>query len=565
MQPVNVVRIITIVIAGLILIGETVPAKETTIMGKVLVKGARLHGANGIIFDSQDNLHIASVIGREIVIMDPKTGKIMDRLGADVGVETPDDLALGPEGTPHEGFLFWTSILTGDVGRQSPEGHTARQQVGLGANAITFSEDGRLFVALDFLGDALYEIDPALDLAPHLMASGLGFLNGMDFGPDGYLYGPIWTQGQVVRIDVDTTPPLFTTVADGLTNPAAVKFDSQGRLHVIDAYLGKIFLIEPETQTKKLIAHVERGLDNLAFDSKDRLYVSSFTDGSIIKVITGDDDCGSEDSCGKTRIISRGGMIAPGGVALKSGDRGESLFVGDFLSLREFSARTGKPKSVERHIITAPGITYPTTISSDGENLVLSTWFGNTVQIWNPQSREVVDQFDNFDIPMNAIRFQNDLIVAELGTHSVVRRIEDRDEHETLIAGLIVPAGLAATDDDLWVGDWATGIVWQIINDGSLLMPPVVIASGLSHPEGLAVDADGNLLVVESGAQRLAKINLTSGEKTVLVDGLALGAIGVPGYPPTWIFNGVTVGSTGHIYVTGDIANVVYRFKPQSR
>ena len=53
---------------------------------KVLVTGARIHGANGIMFDSQDRLHIASVVGREIVIMNPRSGQIIERLGPEDGV-----------------------------------------------------------------------------------------------------------------------------------------------------------------------------------------------------------------------------------------------------------------------------------------------------------------------------------------------------------------------------------------------------------------------------------------------------------------------------------------------
>ena len=64
--------------------------------GKVLVRGAAVHGANGIMFDAHDQLHIASVAGREILVMEPNTGKLIDRLGPELGVEGPDDLDLFP-------------------------------------------------------------------------------------------------------------------------------------------------------------------------------------------------------------------------------------------------------------------------------------------------------------------------------------------------------------------------------------------------------------------------------------------------------------------------------------
>ena len=113
--------------------------------GKVLVRGAPIHGANGIIFDRADRLFIASVWGGEIVVMDPRTGKIIKRLGSEVGVQGPDDMAFGPDGS-----LYWTDLLTGEVGRLSPDGKTTKQFVAPGANPITFSNNGRLFVALCF-------------------------------------------------------------------------------------------------------------------------------------------------------------------------------------------------------------------------------------------------------------------------------------------------------------------------------------------------------------------------------------------------------------------------------
>jgi hypothetical protein len=74
----------------------------------------------------------------------------------------------------------------------------------------------------------------------------------------------------------------------------------------------------------------------------------------------------------------------------------------------------------------------------------------------------------------------------------------------------------------------------------------------------MAIASDGSLLVVESGAGRLSRIDLNSGKVTPIVEGLELGAPGPPTMPPTWGFNGVAVGPSGTIYITGDKANVVY-------
>jgi sugar lactone lactonase YvrE len=172
---------------------------------RVIAKGAALHGANGINFGPDGNLYIASVAGREIVVMNPRNGKFMARLGPDAGVEGPDDLVFGPDGS-----LYWTEIFMGNVGRMTPDGVVTKQFVAPGVNPITFSPDGRLFVGLCFLGDGLYELDPDLIAPPRPIIEAtpenpypLGFMNGFAFGPDGRLYGPIFTQGMVVSLDID--------------------------------------------------------------------------------------------------------------------------------------------------------------------------------------------------------------------------------------------------------------------------------------------------------------------------------------------------------------------------
>jgi sugar lactone lactonase YvrE len=517
----------------------------------VLARGAALHGANGMMFDRHDRLHIASVAGREIVVMDPQSGAILDRLGPDRGVEGPDDLSLGPDGA-----LYWTSFFTGVVGRRAPDGTVSTiAQLPPGVGAITFSDDGRLFVAVSALGtEALYEVDPSGANPPRLIAEGLGGLNAMDWGADGLLYGPLSFAGQVVRINVDSGA--IAPVAGGFGLPTAAKFDSRGRLHVVDQRSndkgrGEVVRVDLATGRKAVIARLTAGLDSLAFDSHDRLFVSSFQDGFIAEV----------EPDGAVRMVSGGGMILPGGVAaLPRGRDGESVFVADLFSLRELDARTGNQRDIERGFVGFSPLLSPVfTVAPDGGNLLLSSAFGGAVQVWDPVAHAPVATYTGFAGPLNAIRFQGDLIVAEQGGSVVRAQGANPAERATLAAGLGVPAGLAATDDDLWVGEWASGRILQLVADGQPLAPPRVVAMSLSAPEGLAVAPDGSLLVVESGAGRLVRIELVTGRISTVAEGLALGAQGIPGLLPTWSFNGVAVGRSGAVYVSGDKANVLYR------
>jgi DNA-binding beta-propeller fold protein YncE len=126
-------------------------------------------------------------------------------------------------------------------------------------------------------------------------------------------------------------------------------------------------------------------------------------------------------------------------------------------------------------------------------------------------------------------------------------------------ATVFAPGGLASDGVTLWVADWGTGVVWQIDFEGNTPGAPVAIASDLMSPEGLAYDMDGGLLVAETGASRLSRIDLATGEVTVIAEGLEFGGPGLEGFPPTWFFDSVTVGPSGDIYVTGGGANIIYR------
>jgi sugar lactone lactonase YvrE len=514
--------------------GNESPACPTPSSISIRVQGAPIHGANGLRFDADGHLHIASAFGREIVVMDPQSGAILDRYTGADGVETPDDLAFGPDGS-----LYWTAIATGQVGRRTPDGaFSSVAQLPAGVNPITFSPDGRLFVGLCLLGAGLFEVDPTGSTAPRSIRDFPGercATNGFDFGPDGLLYGPRFFESEVVSINVDSGEML--TVADGFGVPSAAKFDHAQRLHVIDIERGELVRVDIKSGKKHRVARVPRNTDNLVFDETDRVYISGADDGAIREVLAN----------GSLREVSPGGLAFPGGIAVS----GEHFFVADHFALVEFDNATGRERSRETSIIDVSALAEPMTVAVAGQNLVLTSWRSNTVQIWDPARARVVQTFADFGVPLNAISFEGGLAVSELLSGSVV--LERGGQRTTLAAGLLVPTGLASDGSSLYVADWAAGTITRVSRHGSS-----VIASGLAGPEGLALDGPRRLLVVESGARRLSEIDLHTGVSRVLADELALGLPPIPGVPPTFAFNGVAVDRAGTAYVTGDVDNVVY-------
>jgi sugar lactone lactonase YvrE len=536
---------------------------------KVIAKGATLHGTNGIRFGPDGHLYIASVVGSEIIVMNKLNGKIINRFGPEVGVGFPDDLAFGPDGS-----IYWTELLIGFVGRMTPDGAVTKQFLAPGVNPITFSPDGRLFVGLCFLGDGLYELDPNLIEPPRPIIEAtpdnpypLGFLNAFDFGPDGRLYGPLFAAGMVISLDVGDPgdPPsaspwtdgTIQVVATGFTWPAAAKFNpNSGQLTVLDQ-TGEVFSVNHLTGTKTVIATLEDGLDNLAFDSKGNLYISNADHGWIAQLLPS----------GQARTISKGGMINAQGVAVVSGPDGKDVvFVADFFRLRTFNGLTGKTGvNYKGHLMqnpSIPSLTMPQTVSVDGDNLIISGWFGSAVQVWNPELDLVLEHYP-MPVPVNAIRFQDDIVVADLGLGGVVWASD-----LTMIlpmdgVNVFLPAGLLTNGEILWVADWAAGIVWQIAFDGKNPLAPMPIAFGLANPEGMALDTDGSLLVMEAGAGRISSIDPATGIVSVVVDGLSPGLQGPEGFPPTYGFDGLAVGPSGAIYFTDNANSALYRIWPR--
>lgn len=512
----------------------------------VLAQGGPLHGSNGIYFGPDGNLYIASVVSSQILAIDPESGATVASWGPDDGVNGPDDLTFGPDGS-----MYWTDIAGGEVGKRTPDGTTTIVGApGPGANPITFSDDGRLFVSQCFLGTHLFEIDPDGVEEPRLINDELGpgcGLNGMDWGPDGKLYGPRWFHGEVARVDVDSGA--VETVADGFMIPAAVKFDSRGRLHVLDTQAGEVVRVDVESGAREVVGRPGFGLDNLALDSADRIFVSSFMNGSVVEVT------GPETN----RVVLASEINSPAGVAYTPSGR---LFLGDGAALRELDPETGASLGAVGAMVTDVGQVM--SVQPRGAHLVLS---GSTmVTIWDPDAdaaEALVARVEGFEEAVDALALGDDLIVTEYGTGSVLRlNPESPDDRTAIASGLAEPAGLAASGGDVYVTD-RSGSVLQVLEDGEPLASPRTVASGLAGPEGIAAGGDGALYVVEVDAERVTRIDPQSGAAAPVADGLQLAgperrALG----PATTIgeLAGIAVGD-GVLYVSAYRDNRVYRIE----
>jgi len=532
--PIGVALVLVLLIGALPAQGRDKLPPVKVSDAQLLHRGSVFDGPNGLFFGPGDRLYVASINGGELSILDPWSGHLTGSLGSDVGVLSPDDVTVAPDGT-----VYWTNILNGTVGKLSPDGSSKTQFVAFGVNPITISDDGRLFVGLAFFGDGLYELDPDLTAPPQVLippsSPPLG-INGFDFGPDGMLYAPRMFTGEIVRIDVDAATPVPQVVASGFTFPTAVKFDSEGQLHL--SANGDVFRLDIATGARTVLLDTNGDTDNLAFDSKDRLFVSMLSDNTVLEVLPS----------GVARLLNPPGVGNPGGVAvLPNGRGGEDVYVADFYTLDRIEGRTGQ---FER---TLPQFS-PTSVNVDatGQRLILADpVFAGAVQVFDPASGAVVA---SYPVPgaFNAVPFDGDIAISQLGFGVV------DTTGSPLMSGLFLPTGMASDGENLYVSDWATGIIWWLPAGGG----QVPIAFGLANPEGLEL-RDGELLVVEEGTKQLIGIDLVSGARTVIAEGLPIGRqhAASPFVAPFGLISDVAVGPSGDLYVTADDPNGVYMLR----
>lgn len=452
-----------------------------------------------------------------------------------------DDLEFGPDG-----LIYYTSFLLGKLHCKSAEGKMIELADGLpGINSLAFNQEGRLFASQFFLGDGLCEIDLSGEKKTRMIIEKPGGLNGFDFGPDNKLYGPISSKGTIVRIDVETGK--MEVVAEGFKSPTAVNFDTKGNLFVVDLPLGEVIRVDVKTGQKTLIAKVAHEIDNLAIDSKDCIFINTPSNNGIYEI---------DKKTGKARTVVEGKLTFPAGVAVATGVEGDIVYLTDLTSYRKADGFTGEVTTLNKEI------SYPSAIFANDTSVILTSYYFGTIEVIDRMTNQSMKMLSGFEAPSHALMMDDgSLIVAEIKTGNLLRVTGEEGKERAVIAkGLAAPVYLArAGNNAVFVTEAIPGTVARInINTKE----KKIIASGLKMPEGICVLPDGKLIVVETGTKQLSQIDPTTGTIKPIVINLAVGLPDIPGFPHS-LLTGVAVSSSGTIYVTGDIENVLYKIIPK--
>ena len=532
---------------------EAPPAKEYS--QQFLVPGSWFHGVHGLAFNKDDQLFAGSVIGQTLYRVQVDSGEV-DRV-IDPPTGMADDIAFADDGT-----MAWTAFLIGKVYIRKPNGKTIEVANGMtGPNSLAFGKDGRLFVSEVFLGDALYEIDirnvDKPDFKPlarnelRRIAEKLGGLNGFEVHKDdGFLYGPLWFKGEIVKVNLETGAA--EVIASGFKTPAAANIDPQNRdnVYVVDTGTGGIWSVSLTSKIKKLVASMKPGLDNLAFDSRGRLFVTSMTDNGVYLV---------DKQTGAHRTIVEGKLAVPSDLAVTTEGGKDTVHVADVFSYRKVDGANGDVTDVLR--VHGETHAYPIGISVGPNNVLLTSWFSNTVEKVDRKTGKLTATLGEFAAPVDAVEFADGtMYVAELASGNLVKVSADGKERSTVMKELRGPVAMVHGAGPLiYVTEISAGVVTEIdVAVGTRR----VVADNLTGPEGIDLGPDGRLYVAEVGQKRVVAIDPATGAKTVIASNLDIGLAPFPGGPPALVPTGVAVGRTGIVYVSADIRNSLYKLTP---
>ena len=507
----------------------------------ILVPPSAMHGVHGLAFDRQGRLYAASLVGQSIYRIDVETARVETLVGPPDG--NADDVAVAPDGT-----VVWTAGLTQSVMALTPDGKLRTLARDLpGANSINFAPDGRLYLTTIFGGDALYEIDPKGVEPPRVVAEKLGGLNGFEVSADGFLYGPLFFRGKIVKVDL--ADGSITDVADGFAVPSAVNFASTGALFAVDNRTGEIAEIDVSTGAKRLVARLDPPIDNLAVGADDLLYVSNPAFNRVSTV---------DPRSGEVRHIVQGGLSSPGGIVVVEEDGRETLLVSDFWGHRSVDIQTGAVKRLE----TVEPVGGSVAIAATDELIILSSiWPFSAVQVVERGTGKLRGRISGLGAPYGVLPLADGrLLIADYGKGELVAIPLDDYAARSVVAGdLSGPVGLAAAGSgSVYVSEWDGGTVARVsLANGTRS----VLADNLDRPEGLAVDASGRIILAESGSGRLLRIDPDSREIAVVAEGIAMGLEGWSAMPAPFIGTGIAVTADGTIYVAADVDNALYKFE----
>ena len=229
---------------------------------------------------------------------------------------------------------------------------------------------------------------------------------------------------------------------------------------------------------------------------------------------------------------------------------------------RAYDVASGEAVEAQRNIVGVGEMGGAINLSADGGHLILTSWFDGDVRVWDPVAQRRVAHIPNLAAPVSAVRYAGGIAVAEHAAGGV--RLHGADgQAKVLATGFAAPTGLTVEGGSLFLSDRAAGEILRIAEDGEALATPEVLVEGLQAPEGFAFFEEALFFVVEADAARVVEIQ-KDGSRRVLAR-FAGGSQASEGTPPSQVFNGIAVDADGNLLVTDESARTLLRIDAADR
>ncbi len=493
-----------------------------------------LFGANGMRMGPDGRLVVVQAFGSQVSALDPDTGEAETLSPVGGPIVAPDDVAFDSHGT-----MYVTEVMNARVCARSPRGEVRLIADNVpAANGITTYQD-RIFMDECRPGGRLFELYPD-GREPRVIAENLPLPNALSVGPDGFLYFPQVYDGEIWRCPLDAGKP--ERFMDGFAVPTAVKFDRDGLLTTTQAASGEVLKIDIQSGRKTRVATLRPGIDNLAFDDANRLFVSHFVDGGVAEI----------DADGNERVLAVPGLLGPFDVSVAPDG---TIYAADGMCMLAVTPRGDVERPTQFTAPGFPGFLRGLSVLGGGE-VAFTTSAGEAgiLALGSGEPRVLGRDLD--ELYSVVASEGGGLVVAEGGAGRVLELRPDGDSR-VLARGLARPGGLAwGPDGSLFVGEIDAGRVSRLDGGAS------AFADGFDRPHGVAVRGD-DLLVLDTGAKSLFALPLGGGERRALATGLPVGP--APGVEPELLmgiagliqgplppFSGLAVGGDGTIYLGAD-------------
>lgn len=551
--------------------GSVVHEPRTYRMERLVSPNPVMKSTGMVIYNDEDEhfLYTADVLRNTIFRVDLETFAV-DRIAHDFEPATQQLISPHTLEIDGDGQLYVTEWAPQAVRRLDRDGTGPRVVVGAltgtteldqscdcpvatGTSGIAFSPDReRLFVgdnmhdrAFNNTHDAgsLWEVDPDGVIPAHRVASGLGLIEEITIPqpqPDQPLrayvtdvYGPDGRSGRIHVVNVDTGE-----VEDELTGfdkPWGIEYDAARETLLITEMGGNLWQVDLRGHGRQLLARIDRpGMTSIALDPGDgTIYVSNGLYGGLYRL--------DEPRRKLVPVLPAGEFAVPTSLNEATADAAlppGTLWVGDFTAVSTLT-----PQGRVTRVLNFQADDYDAANPDDAQWQTASALQTDKTTVYYGESfffRDVIGRLDlttgrrvsvtepNDVVGPYHIRAgpDDDLLVTEQGLSPLGRLVRVDPTTGTvqpIVDDLATPGGLRYDPATglAYVSEVAAGRIWAI--DVSTCTVPLfcqrrLVAEGLDTPEGLDLDGNGGLVVVEgAGDRRLVRIDLDTGQPAEII------------------------------------------------